>query len=359
MSKLNTHVFLKGICWVVHWEIIFNLGGFGVFFNFSVENVLEESQALVGNHLGWEREAARWEGIKRNPRAKPNRSQGFPAPVRAHLFLSQKEAVFSFPLLSSCCGISRIHPSTWIFPEPDVFCLQDRTNLAAVWLEAEQEHSWILTPPGAPEGCHLFLYLRILLAGLAAFSWTSRQREKWLFPFFFRIISPHTSVAPVVIRRKLLFFPVFFFHEPVRQRKIWLEWGVLKGEIKQRLRHRNWTSKYFCICRAAEPGRRSHIPTSPRPKGWKIPCEESKLITLPLIIRIINDLILYWYRISMGWIRSVQAQLKEMILTWYLMPKQSVTTILDLKLVLSLSLDCSEKCFFTEELRGLKKILII
>lgn len=59
MSKLNTHVFLKGICWVVHWEIIFNLGGFGVFFNFSVENVLEESQALVGNHLGWEREAAR------------------------------------------------------------------------------------------------------------------------------------------------------------------------------------------------------------------------------------------------------------------------------------------------------------
>lgn len=42
------------------------------------------------------------------------------------------------------------------------------------------------------------------------------------FPFF-RIISPHTSVAPVVIRRKLLFFPLFFFHEPVRRRKIWLE----------------------------------------------------------------------------------------------------------------------------------------
>lgn len=136
-------------------------------------------------------------------------------------------------------------------------------------------------------------------------------------------------------------------------------WSVLKGEIKQRLRHRNRTSKYFCICRAAEPGRKSHIPTSPRPKGWKIPCEESKLITLPLIIRIINDLILYWYRISMGWIRSVQAQLKEMILARYLMPKQSVTTILDLKLVLSLSLDCSEKCFFTEELRGLKKMSII
>lgn len=32
MSKLNIQVFLKGICWVVHREITFNLGGFWFFF---------------------------------------------------------------------------------------------------------------------------------------------------------------------------------------------------------------------------------------------------------------------------------------------------------------------------------------
>lgn len=172
--------------------------------------------------MSWKRAGLWWEtiwdgrgkqqgerGIKRNPRAKPNRSQGFPAPVRAHLFLSQKEAVFSFPLLSSCCGISRIHPSTWIFPEPDVFCLQDRTNLAAVSLEAEQEHSWILTVPGAPEGCHLFLCLRILLAGLAAFFWTSRQWEKWLFPFFSDHFSSHFCCS-CCNSEKTSLFPSFF-----------------------------------------------------------------------------------------------------------------------------------------------------
>lgn len=50
-------------------------------------------------------------------------------------------AVFSFTLLSSLCGTSRLHLGTWFFPELDVLCLQGRTNLAAVALEAKVEQN--------------------------------------------------------------------------------------------------------------------------------------------------------------------------------------------------------------------------
>jgi len=83
--------------------------------------------------------------------------------------------MFPFTLLSSLCRTSRIHLSTWFFPELDVLCLQGRTNLAAVALEAEGEQNsskaGYFAHPGAPEGCHLFLFPRILLAKLTAFFW--------------------------------------------------------------------------------------------------------------------------------------------------------------------------------------------
>lgn len=49
----------------------------------------------------------------------------------------------------------------------------------------------------------------------------------------------------------------------------------------------------------------------------------------------------------MDWIPSFQAQTKKVILAQYL----NTTTILDLKLVLSLSLDCSEKWFFHRKIK--------
>lgn len=47
--------------------------------------------------------------------------------------------------------------------------------MAAVALEAEEEQNsrkaGYFVHPGAPEGCHLFLLLRIVLAKLTAFFW--------------------------------------------------------------------------------------------------------------------------------------------------------------------------------------------
>lgn len=137
-------------------------------------------------------------------------------------------AVYSFTLLSFLCGTYWIHHSTWFLPELDVLCLQDRTNLAAVALKAGgEQHSsraGYFVCPGAREGWHLFLSLRILLAKLTAFfrPWLGHPDIQWETFFFSslldckRILSPNTSVAHVLIWRKLFFF---FFSEAMRQRK--------------------------------------------------------------------------------------------------------------------------------------------
>lgn len=206
--------------------------------------------------------------------------------------------MFSFTLLSSLCKTSRIHLSTWFFPEFDVLCLQGRTNLAAVTLEAEREQNsskaGYFVHPGAPEGCHLFLLLRILLAKLTAFFWPwlghlDSGKSFIFFPFLLDrkcILSPNNSVACVLIWRKLLFFLSLG-----DKGKFWLEWSVLKAERKQSLRHRNRTSNIFPFAKQHMAGkeRRHPSPTEADGEGatdfhgMRDPPEEPKLTGLPAI----------------------------------------------------------------------------
>lgn len=185
-AKLNISLgffffFLKGVYCFMCWDVYFTFC-----FLFLLKSKIsgpERELAAMGNaavHWGHERVAARCERIKRNQREKAKRSEGVSVPACTPSYFYPRRkllniAVFSFTLLSSFCETSRIHLSTWFFPEPDVFCLQGRTNLAAVALEAEREQNsskaGCLVCPGAPEGCHLFLLLRILLANLTAFFW--------------------------------------------------------------------------------------------------------------------------------------------------------------------------------------------
>lgn len=205
---------------------------------------------------------ARWERIKRNQIEKANWSEGFSVPVCVSIYFYPRRkllniAMFSFTLLSSLCKTSRIHLSTWFFPEFDVLCLQGRTNLAAVALEAEGEQNsskaGYFVHPGAPEGCHLFLLLRILLAKLTAFFWPWLGHLDSGKSYFFLslldrkcILAPNTSVACVLIWRKLY----FFFLRRGDKGKFWLELSVLKAERKQSLRHQQ-NFKHFSICKAA------------------------------------------------------------------------------------------------------------
>lgn len=186
-------------------------------------------------------EAARWERIKRNQREKANRIEGFSVPLCVSIYFYPRRkllniAVFSFTLLSSLCGTCRIHLSTWFFPELDVFCLRGRTNLAAAALEAEgvqnSSKAGYFMCPGAPEGCHLFLLLRILLAKLTAFFWLWLRHldsgKSFVFFFFFFLWILSVSFLLTLLLLMFLFgetfsiflFFFFFFPEAVRQRKL-------------------------------------------------------------------------------------------------------------------------------------------
>lgn len=218
-------------------------------------------------------------------------------------------AVFSFTLSSSSCETSRIHLGTWFFPELDVFCLQGRTNLAAVALEAEGEQNSsrarYFVRPGALEGCHLFLLLRILLASLATFFWPwlgQLESGKGFFIFFWII------TVSFLLRLLLLmflfgeslffffFFLPYFFLRLWDKGKFWLEWSVLKVERKLRLRHQNRTSNIFPFAKQRTARKERLHPSSAEADGKcatdlhgvREPCEESKLTSLPSIIMSIN-----------------------------------------------------------------------
>ena len=172
-------------------------------------------------------------------------------------------------LLSSLCGTSRIYLGTWFFPELDMLCLQGRTNLAAVALEAEGEQNsskaGYFVCPGAPEGCHLFLLLRILLAKLTAFFWPwlgHLDSGKSFFSFLLDhkcILSPNTSVAHVLIWRKLFFFPFFFWGYETKETFGWSE-VLLKWKGS-----RVWGTKtelqiFFHLQSSVQPERKGRIP---------------------------------------------------------------------------------------------------
>lgn len=137
-------------------------------------------------------------------------------------------AVYSFTLLSFLCGTYSIHHSTWFLPELDVLCLQDRTNLAAVALKAGgEQHSsraGYFVCPGAHEGWHLFLSLRILLAKLTAFfrPWLGHPDIQWETFFFLPFWIVSVSFLLTLLLLMFLFgesFSFFFFSEAMRQRK--------------------------------------------------------------------------------------------------------------------------------------------
>lgn len=183
-------------------------------------------------------------------------------------------AVFS--LLSSLCRTSRIHLGTWFFPELDVLCLQGRTNLAVVALEAEGEQNSskarYFIRPGAPEGCHLFLLLRILLAKLTAFFWP------WLghldsgksFFLFFWIISVSFLLTLLLFMflfgESFSFFPFFFWGYETKETFGWRE-----VFLKQK-GSRVWGTKtelqiFFHLQSSVQPERKGCIPAPLKPMG--------------------------------------------------------------------------------------------
>lgn len=170
MAKWNIHFFLKGIRWGLHWVITFNLDFFLVFFFFLIFKFkISWKRAWLwweAPSMGTAEGISRVRGNKKKPKSQTKQNfQLLCASI--HLFLSQKEAGFAFPLL-------------WGFQDPSQHLefpkvLQGRTDLAAAKLQTSR----------GTRGMNWFLLLRVLLAGLAAFFWMSRQQEKCFFPFFF------------------------------------------------------------------------------------------------------------------------------------------------------------------------------